>query len=165
MGGEGYPTGNDIASEKQAMTEPVENPVIAGFRAIIMLITKLEQNQDPRAQMAKEHLAGLLQTLQGAPQESPMPAPEAGPPPVPGGAAEGMPMDAMPVGGGAPPMDGPAPMGPPPAGAPPMPGGPVPEPAPAPAGVSPMGMNAGAKGKSTPMTKKPNQGKQPVILT
>lgn len=153
----GYPSGTD-AMAQQPGGEQIENPVIAGFRSIIMLISELEKNQDPRAAAAKEHLAGLLQTLQGAPMAPPTAAPE--------------PAMGPEVGAGAP--MGPE-AAPPPVMAPPMEPAPAPMPemetvpgeqASPPSGVSPMGPQAGAKGKARPMHKQPNpQGKQPVVLT
>jgi len=154
--GMGYPGGVEIMQAQQGQPQQgeVENPVLAGFRSIIMLIGALQDKGDPRAEPAKQALQGLLGALSGGdlPMSPPLPAQPAGAPP-------GAPQGPMP--GGAPaPTPPPAPQGPAPAPAPAAPAGPelVSEfdggqpPAP-PSRPMPMGR------QQKPM------GKQPVVLT
>jgi len=155
-----YPSGYDIMQEQPQPTEgEVENPVLAGFRSIIMLIGALQSKGDPRAEPAKQALQGLFQSLSGGdlPMQPPMAAPPAGAPPM----------------GGPGPMPGAPPAGP--MGAPPTPGpmGPPPAPPPPAAGGGPEIMSEfdsaapppAPKSRPMPVGKpiKP-QGKQPVVL-
>lgn len=169
QGPQTYPGGAEVMAEQQQAQAgadgQIENPVIAGFRTIMMLIQTLQQKGDPRAEPAAQHFAGLLDTLQGAPQEPPMAPPQPGAPPA-GGPAPGSPAP-----GGQPPAPTPPPSGNPPV--PPPPQGPsaqpaavAPPPPPGGAGAIPMGPAAGAQGKVKPMQQQPNpQGKRPVVLT
>lgn len=153
-----YPAGADIMAQENAGKENIDNPVIAGFQSIVMLIGELAKKNDPRAQPAAEALKNLLSILgQGAGGE---PLPMSPPSPEPA-------MTPMPEAG-------PGPMAPPAPG--PMPGAmaptPGPMPAPAPAPAAPMFNEAAppAPGpKVRPMMKRPgppiNAGKQPTVLT
>lgn len=170
----GYPAGADVMQEQGAagMDPQVDNPVIAGFRSIMMLVQKLTENGDPRANPAKEHLIGLLQTLQGAPAESPMP-PAAPPPGGPQGAPMGPQMGEAPDMANIPVGGGPAGMSPPPPPPPMPPEGDIPLPSQQSRPLTqmgsntgvPMGPNAGAKGKVRPMGQKQTTPQaEPVVL-
>jgi hypothetical protein len=169
-----YPAGADVVQGMKGQDGMVDNPVIAGFRAIMMFAKTLMDRGDPRGPQAAQHIAGLLQTLQGAPMDSPMPAAPAG---APQGAPAGMPPS------GEPPMmpGGPAPelpqdMGAGAASMPPTPSAPTPPPAPpAPDGMAfdpfsappeaPPSSGPQRVGGSKPMFTQPTQGKRPVVLT
>jgi len=75
--------------------EQVENPVLAGFRSVIMLIGALQEKGDPRAEPAKQAMQQLLSALSGGdlPMQPPLPAQPGqqpgGMPPGPGMGAPG----------------------------------------------------------------------------
>lgn len=176
-----YPSGADVAQQMGEQGQPdlqVDNPVIAGFRSIMMFIQELVKRGDPRGQAAAQSLAGVLQALQGAPMEPPMPAPPPAGGPEAIAAGEMGPEQMMP-GGPAPEMPPEPPMGAPGAGGPmpPAGGAPAAGPAPsapqapaaanpAPAGPKAMPMMQGGNTNARPMHSQPMpQGKRPVVLT
>lgn len=160
----GYPSGAQVVGSEAGADGMVDNPVIAGFQSIMMFVKELMNRGDPRGQQAAQHVAGLLQVLQGAPMDSPMPPP----------APEGMPPEGMPL-EATPPQAAPQPLQAAPEGEPPiMPGGPAPE------AVPPQGMafdpfkddappepkekpKAGSKQMNT--QQMPRGAKAPVVLT
>lgn len=169
--GGGYPSGADVMDAQQGADGQIENPVIAGFRAIMMLVGDLQNRGDPRAQAAIPALRALLDALKGA-QEPPTPPPEtppgAGPPGAPPLEGQPGPVGAPPPAAGQPPMGAAIPAPAPGPAAPPLP------PPAAPAGPGPQGMAfnpfsvpPGQQGKRpVPMQKQPApQGKRPVVLT
>lgn len=94
-------------SAEQGAQGDVENPVLAGFRSIIMLIGELAKKGDPRAEPAKQALQGLLSSLSGGdlPMEPPMGAqPGQAGAPQPGMGAPPMPGAEPPMPGAEPPM-------------------------------------------------------------
>ena len=158
VGAGAYPAGAEVMAQQEAEQAAaqgqVDNPVIAGFQAIMMLVGQLKQAGDPRADAAVEALRNLLTALSGGEglpgMESPIPeqpgAPGPAPgmvPPAPGGAMAPGQTPAMP---GAPAAPGPGPVEPV--------GNPFEAPPAAPAApVRPMGPMVQNKGK-----------KQPVVL-
>lgn len=118
--GGGYPAGSDVVAQRQGADGMVDNPVIAGLRSIMMLVKTLVDRGDPRGAQAAQHVAGLLQTLQGAPMESPIPSqqqpvmpedPPAGENIVGGGPAPEMPAPPTAPAPAPVPTQGPAPDG------------------------------------------------------
>lgn len=153
----GYPSGAEVMAAREGQDGMVENPVIAGFRSIIMLIGALEERGDPRAEPAKQALQSLLGTLGSGnlPMSPPTPAGPGAQAPGPGGQGPGGPMPGAQAPGGSP--------------MPPTPGSQVPQPAPGVEVMSQFEQGAPSpmqKPRQIPMGKQQKQsGRQPVVLT